>query len=122
MRMILLLLALGVLLATLVSMASAARRGSPDLEPVGNGFLWPVRFAHADHGAVACTTCHHEFLDNSGAGLCFDCHRTAPATRQHLEHHFHALCRGCHVNTRLDGDAAGPVRRCSACHARDDEP
>jgi predicted CXXCH cytochrome family protein len=79
----------------------------------------PLTFAHADHRSVNCIDCHHNFADTTGQGPCLACHRSTPALAAALEVEFHDLCRGCHVRTRRAGNDAGPVRRCSECHAPD---
>ena len=40
--------------------------------------LLPLTFAHLDHREVNCITCHHNFTDDTGQGLCIDCHSTDP--------------------------------------------
>ncbi len=82
--------------------------------------LLPLTFAHADHRGVNCIACHHNFTDDTGDGLCIDCHKTDPRLAAQIETTFHDLCRGCHVDTRAAGEDAGPVRRCSDCHLPDD--
>lgn len=69
-----------------------------------------------------CITCHHNFVDDTGNGLCFDCHKTHPAVNLEIESQFHTLCRGCHAERRNDGEASGPVRACNHCHEPDAEP
>ncbi len=82
--------------------------------------LLPLTFGHADHHEVNCITCHHNFNDGTGQGLCIDCHKTDPKVRLQIEPIFHTLCRDCHVEKRAAGHDAGPVRRCSDCHTPDE--
>jgi hypothetical protein len=84
--------------------------------------LLPLAFAHADHREVNCITCHHNYVDDTGGGLCIDCHKTNVDIRARIEPMFHDLCRDCHVEKQAQGDDAGPVRRCVDCHTADDEP
>jgi len=82
--------------------------------------ILPLSFAHADHRNVNCITCHHNFSDGTGQGLCIDCHKSNPEIRLQIEPMFHTLCRDCHVKTHAEGKDAGPVRRCVDCHTPDD--
>lgn len=83
----------------------------------------PLRFAHADHSAENCLTCHHNFADGSGRGPpCIDCHKTDPEIAAAIETDFHALCRNCHMTRHAAGKPAGPTRACSACHVPDERP
>ena len=84
--------------------------------------LLPLTFAHLDHREVNCITCHHNFADDTGQGLCIDCHKTDPKVRLQIEPMFHTLCRDCHVEKHAVGKDAGPVRRCADCHTPDDAP
>ena len=84
--------------------------------------LLPLTFAHADHQAVNCVACHHEFVDATPRGPCLECHAEDPAVAHLIEAQFHDLCRGCHVERRIAGLAAGPTRACGACHTADDAP
>ena len=84
--------------------------------------MLPLTFAHADHTTVNCVTCHHNYLDDTGAGLCFDCHKTDPAVSALIETHFHDLCRDCHLDRQVAGEDGGPVRSCDDCHTADDAP
>jgi hypothetical protein len=81
-----------------------------------------VTFAHIDHRAVNCVDCHHNFVDDTGQGLCFDCHKTDPAVTAVIEDQFHDLCRGCHETQQRLGEEAGPVRQCIDCHTADEAP
>ena len=81
-----------------------------------------VTFAHIDHRPVNCVDCHHNFIDDTGQGLCFDCHKTDPAVNALIESQFHDLCRGCHLDHQLAGEDGGPVRRCIDCHTADEAP
>lgn len=81
-----------------------------------------VTFAHIDHRAVNCVDCHHNFVDDTGQGLCFDCHKTDPAVNALIEDQFHDLCRGCHQDHQRLGEDGGPVRQCIDCHTADEAP
>lgn len=82
----------------------------------------PVTFAHSKHQGVNCASCHHEFIDDTGRGLCFDCHKTDPTVNASIEVQFHELCWGCHVEKQAAGEAHGPTRQCISCHAADNDP
>jgi len=84
--------------------------------------MLPLTFAHADHLTVNCLDCHHNFVDDTGQGLCFDCHKTDPAINALIETQFHTLCRDCHVEKQHLKENAGPTRRCSDCHTADEAP
>lgn len=84
--------------------------------------LLPLTFAHLDHRQVSCIDCHHDFVDDSGKGLCFDCHKTDPAVSALIEEQFHGLCRDCHVEKQRLGEDSGPTRRCIDCHTADEAP
>lgn len=84
--------------------------------------LLPVTFAHSDHQAVNCATCHHNYLDDTGAGLCFDCHKTDPRVNALVEQQFHGFCMGCHVDRQRAGEDGGPTRACASCHTADEAP
>lgn len=76
----------------------------------------PVAFEHLDHSGVACADCHHNFIDDSGGGACYNCHKMSPEIRARIEPMFHDFCRGCHLTTRMDDQESGPIRECSLCH------
>jgi len=84
--------------------------------------LLPVNFAHLDHQEVNCITCHHNFVDASGDGLCLDCHKRDPDIAPQMETMFHDLCRGCHVDRQRQHLDAGPRRACLSCHQGDQLP
>ncbi|MCF7980415.1 MAG: cytochrome c family protein [Pseudomonadales bacterium] len=75
-----------------------------------------VIFGHKDHEEITCTKCHHNFIDDSGSGTCYSCHKYSPEINAEIERMFHDLCRDCHVATRQEGEAAGPLRSCDQCH------
>ena len=79
----------------------------------------PMRFAHNDHFGVACTACHHEFVDGTTGPTCIACHLTDPGVQPLFQQQFHQLCRSCHVERQAAGAPAGPTRRCIACHQPD---
>ncbi|MEM8767890.1 MAG: cytochrome c3 family protein [Pseudomonadota bacterium] len=107
------LIFLGTGLWVLAGGQEQARRERPML---------PVTFAHTDHRTVNCVTCHHDYIDDSGKGLCFDCHKTDPAVNALVETHFHGLCRSCHLTLQAHGEDGGPTRRCIDCHTADEAP
>ena len=84
--------------------------------------MLPLSFAHADHATVNCVKCHHNFIDDSGHGLCFDCHKTDQQVNALIEEQFHELCRDCHEKQQKLGEDGGPVRRCLDCHSPDEAP
>lgn len=74
-------------------------------------------FPHEMHRTVNCIACHHNFIDKTGAGSCFDCHRSSRADLpQTSEATFHEFCRECHSGLAEDHGKHGPVRECSGCH------
>ena len=79
----------------------------------------PMKFAHIDHAREKCVDCHHNYQDDTGQGLCMDCHYRDPELNHLMEQQFHALCRGCHEEKRLHGDKSGPLRTCGECHQLD---
>ena len=79
----------------------------------------PMKFAHIDHVEEKCVECHHHYQDDTGQGLCLDCHRKDPEVAHLMEQQFHDLCRGCHEEKRLDGEDGGPPRICGDCHQED---
>lgn len=81
-----------------------------------------VNFAHADHTDQNCAFCHHNYLDKTGQGMCFDCHKTDPEVAHLIEEQFHDLCRGCHIDEQVSGGEHGPTRECLACHQKDEQP
>ncbi len=87
------------------------RSGHASLEP-----LLPVNFEHADHTDTACAQCHHNFLDDTGGGTCYNCHKYAEDIAADMQSLFHDFCFGCHVQKRIAGDDAGPMRACGGCH------
>ena len=84
--------------------------------------MLPVTFAHIDHRQVNCVTCHHNFVDQTGPGFCFDCHKTDPTVSALVENQFHTLCRDCHLEKQRLHEDGGPTRRCIDCHTADEAP
>lgn len=84
--------------------------------------ILPMSFAHLDHVPVNCVECHHNYVDDTGGGLCMNCHVTDKQVWPLLEQQFHDLCRGCHADKEAMGEAGGPPRACMACHLGDDLP
>lgn len=84
--------------------------------------MLPLTFAHLDHQPVSCVACHHNFIDDTGQGLCLDCHKRDPEVNALIEQQFHTLCRDCHLEKQRLGEDSGPVRRCVDCHTADAAP
>lgn len=84
--------------------------------------ILPMSFAHLDHARENCITCHHNYIDDTGGGLCMICHVTDQSVWPLLEQQFHDLCRGCHAEKAAEGIDGGPPRECMACHLGDDLP
>lgn len=78
--------------------------------------MLPVNFEHRDHSEVSCTQCHHDFIDDSGSGTCYACHKFRSDLAPRMEEMFHQLCRDCHLDTRVKGEDSGPLRSCARCH------
>lgn len=78
--------------------------------------LLPTLFEHADHTATQCADCHHNWVDDTGGGACYNCHKMSPEISVEMESMFHELCWGCHIEKRQEEEEAGPVRECSLCH------
>ena len=78
--------------------------------------LLAIVFDHQDHYAVKCSTCHHNFFDDTGKDSCYFCHKKRPELARTVQRDFHGLCRDCHARVAADGHASGPVRRCASCH------
>jgi hypothetical protein len=83
--------------------------------------LLPVTFAHKTHTTVNCVACHHNYIDDSGQGLCFNCHKSDPEVASVVEEQFHELCWGCHVEKQALGEDHGPIRQCLDCHQADED-
>ena len=82
----------------------------------------PVNFAHKDHQKQNCVACHHNFVDATGGGLCFDCHERSTDVAHLMETQFHDLCRNCHMEKAAMGEEHGPTRECRDCHVPDPFP
>jgi DMSO/TMAO reductase YedYZ heme-binding membrane subunit len=77
----------------------------------------PLDFPHGKHGMVNCLTCHHNYADGRGWGLCVQCHRGGRADlKEGVEARFHAFCLECHRHPQATLKRHGPVAGCSACH------
>ena len=94
---------------------------------VYGGFVWrqtevierpqlAVAFEHIDHSAEPCADCHHNFIDDTGGGACYNCHKQTPELALDIEEMFHDFCRGCHLEKRMNAQDSGPLRQCSLCH------
>ena len=97
--------------ALLLYAAEQYRFHSAPLQP-----MLPVLFEHADHSETACADCHHNFLDGTGSGPCYICHKHTAEIAPAMEKMFHDFCFECHAATLAKGEDAGPPRQCSACH------
>ena len=95
---------------------------NPQVVPHPAGNMLAVNFAHADHIEQNCVVCHHNFVDDTGIGMCFDCHKTDPEVAPLIEEQFHDLCRNCHLEEQAASGEHGPTRQCIDCHVRDDKP
>ena len=84
-----------------------------------NSELLPMTFAHADHAKEQCVTCHHNYQDNTGQGLCIICHQTNEEISYLIEEQFHDLCMGCHTEKVHKKEKSGPMRHCAACHTKE---
>lgn len=82
--------------------------------------LLPVAFDHNDHSNENCTECHHNFVDDTGEGICYVCHKNDETLALDMQDAFHDFCRGCHIEKRLADEDGGPLRRCSQCHNSED--
>ena len=106
-------------IALLALLLLPTRIGGPHLlrTPTAPGPLHAF-FPHENHRSVNCITCHHNFVDRTGFGGCYDCHRSARKDLpQQLEATFHEFCRDCHAQlARDDAGKHGPVRQCTGCH------
>ena len=91
------------------------------------GFVWrqteiierpqlAVTFEHIDHNTQPCADCHHNFIDDTGGGACYNCHKLTPELAPDIEEMFHGFCRECHVEKRMNSQDSGPLRQCSLCH------
>jgi hypothetical protein len=79
-----------------------------------------VDFPHERHRQVECVECHHNFIDHTGSGSCYACHRSArPDLRVGAEARFHDFCLGCHRHPPRQFERHGPVSGCQTCHPRE---
>ncbi len=85
-------------------------------EKIATRPLLPVNFQHLDHREVQCAECHHNFIDDTGGGSCYLCHKTDPELTHSIEEMFHTFCRNCHLQARLETGKSGPIRQCGNCH------
>lgn len=84
--------------------------------------ILPMSFQHVDHAQESCIDCHHNYVDDTGGGLCMTCHVTDPNIWPLFVKQYHDLCRGCHADKAAAGIDGGPPRECMACHLGDDLP
>ena len=101
-----------VLIATLIVLSAFGYRTTM----MRNSALLPVAFEHLDHTAEACTTCHHNYVDDTGYDSCYSCHKHDPTVALEIESMFHDLCRDCHIKKAQQGQPSGPLRVCVECH------
>ncbi|WP_373320765.1 cytochrome c3 family protein [Acetobacter estunensis] len=85
----------------------------------------PLSFAHVDHGAFNCVTCHHDHREprlalNSSSHTCLACHKHTQSLAPLMEAQFHELCEGCHLTFREQHRPSGPVRACHVCHMKEE--
>ena len=120
----LLALALGALLLLVFVIAEwiGSNQDNPQVVPHPVDPMLAVNFAHADHIEQNRVECHHNFADDTGTGMCFDCHKTDPEVADLIEEQFHDLCRNCHLEEQTEGGDHGPTRQCISCHVRDNKP
>ncbi|BCH35213.1 hypothetical protein MesoLjLc_71430 [Mesorhizobium sp. L-8-10] len=70
-------------------------------------------FSHGDHGSIACTTCHHNFVDGSGKENCITCHKRLTISEpMRVDRMFHAFCGECHREEKAAGRKTGPIDHC----------
>lgn len=86
------------------------------LEAVPVRPLLPVAFEHIDHVEEPCAECHHNFIDDTGGGACYNCHKMDPEINFEMEPMFHDYCWGCHIERAEAGEDSGPLRSCKGCH------
>lgn len=100
-----------LLLAGLLWVGHQWRVGEIPLQP-----LLPTKFEHFDHATTQCADCHHNWVDDTGSGTCYNCHKMDAEVSLEMEPMFHEFCWGCHIETRQEEEEAGPVRECALCH------
>ena len=100
-----------LLLSALLYAGHAWRQQQVPLQP-----MLPTIFEHVDHAEIQCADCHHNWLDDTGSGTCYNCHKTDETVNREVEAMFHHFCWGCHVDERMQGEESGPLRSCAGCH------
>jgi len=118
-KVVTLLLSLAVLVALVMLSTSTERYRKSQTPPT---ILLPMTFAHIDHTEQQCVACHHNYQDDTGQGLCLECHRTDETVNFLIEEQFHDLCMGCHTGKNHKNEETGPMRHCAACHTQDHLP
>src|SRR5690349_18614748 len=115
-----------LLAAGLVALAVAAPLGASRVRVawIAETPMLPTRFDHRFHTSVACTTCHHNFVErNLGPKRCLSCHKDWSTTEaRRIDTVFHDFCTGCHRTRAAAGEKAGPVKGCAACHIETANP
>jgi hypothetical protein len=88
----------------------------------------PALFPHRKHqGMYGCETCHHgtdadgkqtPYAEGMVIQHCVTCHNPKMENKKlsSLMQASHARCKGCHKKLIAEGDAAGPIGKCSGCH------
>ena len=112
--------AIAVGLALVIATGSLAALGVARNAMTVNREVLPVDFVHADHTSVGCVDCHHNYVDDTGQGFCYACHKEHEDIAAETEQMFHDFCRGCHVEKAIDGEDGGPPRVCGQCHHPND--
>ncbi|MEP1470878.1 MAG: cytochrome c3 family protein [Halieaceae bacterium] len=115
--LLLLLLVAGAAYAVLVFLSSEFYLAQQD--SAGIATTLPMKFAHVDHAQQRCVECHHNYEDDTGQGLCIDCHYRDPELAPLMEGQFHDLCRSCHMDKAMAREKHGPLRHCVECHQAD---
>jgi len=115
--LLLILLVAGIAYAVLAFLSSEFYLAQRDRAGIAPSL--PMKFAHVDHAEQPCVECHHNYEDDTGQGLCIDCHYRDPELAPLMEQQFHDLCRGCHMEKAMESEEHGPLRHCVECHQAD---
>lgn len=76
----------------------------------------PTHFLHKDHEKTPCAQCHHNYVDDTGGGTCYACHKHTKDLNLDMEAMFHRFCWQCHQDEQAKGEESGPIRSCQGCH------
>ncbi|MFK8049855.1 MAG: cytochrome c3 family protein [Halioglobus sp.] len=120
-------LATGILVLALILLAVFGTPLDEELLVEGTYYgspqrILPMNFAHHHHAKEQCVTCHHNYVDDTGGGMCMGCHVSDEKLLPLLETQFHDLCMGCHIRKSATGEEGGPPRQCIECHVTDPLP